>query len=128
MKLINADTVVHWQSYDDEHETFPEHTGTIAEFLDAMTDEGCGESVDAVPVRHGWWEMKSDPYGFFDEIPVCSECGCTTKLREVYKFCPNCGAEFVLIDGSPEDNDYLFCPHYGAKHDLKDGDNAEGSV
>ena len=50
-------------------------------------------TVDAVPVRHGRWEMKSDPYGFFDEIPVCSECGCTTRLREVYKFCPNCGAD-----------------------------------
>lgn len=49
MRLINADTVVHWQSYDDEHETFPEHTGTIAEFLDAMTDEGCPESVSVLP-------------------------------------------------------------------------------
>ncbi len=48
MRLIDADTVVHWQSYDDEHETFPEHTGTIAEFLDSMTDEGCPEPVDAV--------------------------------------------------------------------------------
>ena len=48
-RLIDADTVVHWQSYDDEHETFPEHTGTIAEFLDAMTDEGCPDSVDALP-------------------------------------------------------------------------------
>lgn len=40
----------------------------------------------------GRWEMKPDPYGFFDEIPVCSECGCTTKMRESYKFCPNCGS------------------------------------
>lgn len=43
-------------------------------------------------VRHGHWEMKADPYGFFDEIPVCSACGHTTKLRETYKYCPNCGA------------------------------------
>lgn len=50
MRLIDADTVVHWQSYDDEHETFPEHEGTIAEFLDSMTDEGCPGVVDAVPV------------------------------------------------------------------------------
>lgn len=48
--------------------------------------------VEAVPVRHGKWEMKPDPYGFFDEIPVCSECGCTTKMREKTKYCPNCGA------------------------------------
>ena len=49
-------------------------------------------TVDAVPVRHGKWEMKPDPYGFFDEIPVCSECGCTTKMREKTKYCPHCGA------------------------------------
>ena len=49
-RLINADAIVHYQTYDDEHETFPEHEGTIAEFLDSMTDEGCPEPVDAVPV------------------------------------------------------------------------------
>lgn len=48
-RLIDADTVVHWQSYDDEHETFPDYEGTIAEFLDAMTDEGCPESVSVLP-------------------------------------------------------------------------------
>ena len=48
----------------------------------------------AEPERiRGRWEMKPDPYGFFDEIPVCSECGCTTEMRKVYKFCPNCGAD-----------------------------------
>lgn len=49
MKLINADRVVHWQSYDDEFETFQDHEGTIAEFLDAMTDEGCPGSVSVLP-------------------------------------------------------------------------------
>ena len=43
------------------------------------------------PVWHGKWEMKPDP--FFDDIPVCSECGCTTKMREKTKYCPNCGAK-----------------------------------
>lgn len=55
------------------------------------------EDVDKAPTieerKKGRWEMKPDPYGFFDEIPVCSECGCTTKMRETYNFCPNCGAE-----------------------------------
>ena len=49
-------------------------------------------SLDAEPVKHGKWEMKPDPFGFFDEIPVCSECGCTTKMREKTKYCPHCGA------------------------------------
>ena len=34
-------------------------------------------------------------YGFFDSIPVCSECGCITKMRERYSFCPYCGARMV---------------------------------
>ena len=48
--------------------------------------------VDAEPVRSGKWEMKPDPFGFFHDIPVCSECGCTTKMREKTKYCHNCGA------------------------------------
>ena len=50
-------------------------------------------TVDAVERKRGRWEMKPDPYGFFEVIPVCSECGCTTKMRETYKYCPHCGAE-----------------------------------
>lgn len=38
------------------------------------------------------WKMKPDPFGFFDEIPVCSKCGHTTEMRKTYNFCPNCGA------------------------------------
>ena len=44
------------------------------------------------PQKRGKWEMKPDPFGFFHDIPVCSECGCTTKMREKTKYCPNCGA------------------------------------
>jgi len=51
--------------------------------------------------KRGRWEMKPDPYGFFDDIPVCSECGRTTKIREVYKFCPNCGAK-MEVDGEAD--------------------------
>ena len=43
--------------------------------------------------KMGEWLMKPDPYGFFEEIPVCSACGCTTKWREKYLYCPNCGAK-----------------------------------
>lgn len=96
MKLINADTVVHWQSYDDEHETFQDHEGTIAEFLDAMTDEGCPKTVDAVPVRHGRWMEIPEA-----EMFMCSECGEPgLSFDDVYiydlkpaNFCPNCGAD-----------------------------------
>ena len=51
--------------------------------------------TDAQEVRLGRWEMKEDPYGFFDTIPVCSVCGCTTKYRVTSAYCPNCGALMV---------------------------------
>ena len=48
--------------------------------------------------KKGKWIKKPDPYGFFDEIPVCSQCGCTTKWREEYKYCPNCGARMGVTE------------------------------
>lgn len=50
-------------------------------------------SAPTIEPKRGKWEMKPDPYGWFDEIPVCSACGCTTKWREKYSYCPNCGAK-----------------------------------
>lgn len=111
MKLINADLVVHWEAYDDEHESFTRHSGTIAEFLDQMTDEGCPETVDAVPARHGKWvdENGNRPYGYrFNWL--CSECGrpqhtSTAKLlkefEEEHRWCHFCGAR---MDGKGNGN------------------------
>ena len=63
------------------------------------------ETEDAEYVRRGYWKTVEDWDG--DEHYQCSVCG----------------AEFVLIDGSPEDNDYLFCPHCGAKVDRGEGED-----
>ena len=76
MKMINADTVVHWQTYDDEHETFPDHEGTIADFLDQMTDEGCPETVDAVPVVRC-----NDCVRFHPDDDVWGWCSVLGKMR-----------------------------------------------
>ena len=78
----------------------------IDEFYSRADDDGyvCYSAEDmegiirtfpsAQPERKkGKWIQKEDPYGFFDTIPVCSECGHTTKMRETYNFCPNCGAD-----------------------------------
>lgn len=51
-----------------------------------------GKQVEFVKRKTGKWEMRTDPYGFFDTIPVCSVCGCTNKWREKYPYCPTCGA------------------------------------
>ena len=50
-------------------------------------------------VRRGHWETIEGWDG--DELYRCSECG----------------AEFVLIDGTPNDNEYWYCPHCGARMD-----------
>lgn len=80
MKLINADMVVHWEAYDDEHESFTRHSGTIAEFLDQMTDEGCPEPVDAVPVE----AMKI----MLDEVPSAQPgwIPCIERLPEEHEW------------------------------------------
>lgn len=49
-------------------------------------------TIDVPDRKVGTWEMRKDPYGFFEEIPVCSVCGCTNKWREKYSYCPMCGA------------------------------------
>ena len=89
-RLIDADTIVHYQTYDDEHEDFQEHESTIADFLDEMTDEGCPNPVDAVPVRHGRWIHHKGGYSDHYE---CTACGKPIVLTAKWDFCPNCGAD-----------------------------------
>ena len=55
-------------------------------------------AADVVKRKRGEWKRMPDPYGWFETIPVCSICGCTTKWRETYMFCPNCGARMVTED------------------------------
>ena len=57
-------------------------------------------SADVQPVRHGQWDTVVEDWDS-DEHCQCSECG----------------AEFVLFDGTPRDNDFLYCPHCGARMD-----------
>lgn len=56
-------------------------------------------TVEAVPVRHGRWETTED-YG--------GDC--------IYR-CSVCGEKWVLIVGTPNDNNMLYCPLCGAKMD-----------
>lgn len=75
--VTNMDSV-----YDSELHRFKRATHRILANLPSAQPER----------KNGRWEMKPDPYDFFEEIPVCSECGCTTKMRDKTKYCPHCGA------------------------------------
>ena len=97
MKLIDPDELERVLRPILKDESCPLH---IAAEIDMNLD--LMPTVDAVPVVHGRWETVEDWDG--DEHYQCSECK----------------AEYVLIDGTPEDNDYLFCPHCGAKMDGDD--------
>lgn len=51
-------------------------------------------------VKHAHWKQ---PSYFYEENGVFQ--------------CSNCKEEFVLISGSPKENEYEYCPHCGCKMD-----------
>lgn len=64
-------------------------------------------AVDAVPVRHGWWD-DSGRYRFSNGALAirCTGCGCSLREDEfekfVWNYCPVCGAKMDL-KGESED-------------------------
>lgn len=56
---------------------------------------------DVAPVVHGKWEVEEDIFG--DDTYICSVC------KEPW----------VLITGTPQNNNMNYCPNCGAKMDLE---------
>ena len=85
-----ADLIDRQAAYDTLTDYYHHRTATQHEALrDALS-----RVPSAQPERKtGRWKEEPDPYGFFDTIPVCSECGCTTTMRTKTLFCPHCGAD-----------------------------------
>lgn len=103
-RLIDADTVATFQTYDDKYEEWSEETLTIADALDKWADEGCPPTIEAEPVRHS---ENVTPYSGCENI-LCKECGfegevCEHEYDEYgnyvnahgfeCKYCPSCGAK-----------------------------------
>ena len=60
----------------------------------------CAPTIDAEPVRHGEWIL--NPCNLYNDATwVCSVCG----------------NEWVLIDGTPLDNQMNYCPKCSARMD-----------
>lgn len=97
-RLINADTVVTIQVYDDMTEEYDTKKMTIAEAIDEWSDEGCPPTVDAEPVIHAHWEYVD--YGGCGNYH-CSNCRAISgtqynglePILRLTKYCPNCGAK-----------------------------------
>ena len=53
--------------------------------------------IDAVPVRHGKWEIVVGSNG--KEYMVCTCCRVSQDLTGVFTYCPNCGAK---MDGGTD--------------------------
>lgn len=54
-------------------------------------------TIEAVPVRHGEWEIVIGSNG--KEYMVCTCCRVSQDLTGVFTYCPNCGAK---MDGGAE--------------------------
>ena len=99
MRLIDADSLmkalngveVEW--YMDDHGVIGDtyDTSTVVDIIAAQP------TIEAEPVKHGWWEEK-----FFtnDRQRVCSVCHCTARQPSydkgetaLFNYCPNCGAK-----------------------------------
>lgn len=62
--------------------------------LSKTIENSLNDLPSAEPMQKiGQWKMKKTLMDFFEEIPVCSECGHTTEMRKTYNFCPHCGAD-----------------------------------
>lgn len=100
MRLIDSDTIIHYQTYDDEYEEYLEHESTVADFLDGMTDEGCPKPVDAVSLKHGRWVTDGIVMDDGELLMTrCTVCGTPYEYGYDMRYCPFCGAKMDGKDG-----------------------------
>ena len=89
-------------------EGFFEKVDNVPKFYDWLNSL---PTIDAEPVRHGRWIIKSNPENGWYKI-TCSECGedetsvapCIgfmPNVKVLWDFCPNCGAK--MEDGDETD-------------------------
>lgn len=112
MRLIDANSVVTIQVFDEMTEEYYMQTMTVAEMVDRWTDEGCPPTIDAVPVVHGRWIDRGDyvttAYGSLD-IKVCSCCENEITIDDFDSYCPDCGARMDGQDTNAPTNSDRGC-------------------
>lgn len=92
MRLINADTVLTFQTYDEQYEEWHEVRLTIEEALDKFSNEGCPNAVD--PVKYGHWVRNDN--GTYS----CSKCYSWIPDEQHYyaRYCLFCGAKMDEVE------------------------------
>lgn len=98
MRLIDADTVVTIQVYDDMTEEWDMKRMTIAEAIEEWSDEGCPPTVDSV--KHGHWDNKIIEFDVPHTVARCSNCKgkiwvYAENYEVKYPYCPLCGAKMT---------------------------------
>lgn len=76
------------------------HIGFSSSNLDVISDFLKEFFINNNAERHAHWEQPS----YFDEDNGVFQCS-------------NCKEEFVLISGSPKENEYNYCPNCGCRMD-----------
>ena len=89
-EFIKRDTAYNYLTEYYNHRTDIQHQN-LRKALSAIP------SADVVEVKHGEWIEMRDPWG-----------------DDPYYNCSCCNDAFVLLEGTPKDNNYNFCPNCGA--------------
>ena len=55
------------------------------------------QTVGAVPVKHGYWIYKWNPY-FKQELPYCSVCEKASPSARKTDYCSHCGSKMDVLD------------------------------
>ncbi len=94
MRLIDADTVVTIQTYDDMYEEWGTKTMTVAEALDEFSDEGCPPTADAEIIMYAAWKGTVCGRCGHDLSGWAEDAGRLTE-RGLLHYCPICGARMI---------------------------------
>lgn len=102
IKLLKRFTLKIKPFYEPQRTEYPQaiHMAIEALQTEAVQDEAVQEILGYLDnvlhpiVSPDNWYVYSDLYDMIEELPFEEpECGCTTKMREKTKYCPNCGAK-----------------------------------
>ena len=89
MRLIDANTTL--KAIDKAISDYTEHDDILRLYSDLRLSVLDAKTVEAEPIRHGYWITHIMPKSYIEYGAICSRCGQWSGIRE--NFCPDCGAK-----------------------------------